>query len=111
MSADRWVASAWVFSGRVDPEWRVASPAAAVIVSIWEELEPSSLVSIPEAPPLGYRGCQLREDGDRAWTAYLGVVCLQTGRDRLFRTDPGRRLERAVLATAPAGTLPPFPDF
>ena len=89
----------------------MAPPAAAAIVGVWDGLEISSSVSLPEAAPLGYRGCTLKGDRGQEWTAFAGVACLKTGPDRGFRADRGRRFERAVLATAPADELPPLPGL
>ena len=54
-------------------------------------------------PALGYRGCFVRDPEGRTWTVYRELVTLSSE----TRRDDERRFERRVLASAPAGTLPP----
>jgi hypothetical protein len=69
---------------------------------MWRALEPTES-PMPEAPPLGYRGAFLIAPDGRRWCFRETVAVL--GAER--RSDPGRRLEREVLATAPAGVVRP----
>jgi hypothetical protein len=102
-SSDAWRASAAVFSGRPDPQWEVPAAEAAVLVAAWEALPPSD-EAVAEPPSLGYRGARLDAPDGRRWDAYGGGVT--QGDDT--RADAGRHWERLLLATAPAGSLPPF---
>lgn len=100
-SREDWTAGARVFSGREDPTWPVPADAADAIVALWEKSAPARRG--PEPPPLGYRGCWLRAPDGRRWQAGGGVVRA----DGEARADAGGAVERAILATAPAGALPP----
>jgi hypothetical protein len=102
-----WLAQALVFSGRPDPAWVVPGSTVEQLLGLWAEL-PSGPGRRPDPPPLGYRGSLLRAPDGRTWRSFGGSVTLEDGRLTQVRDDPGRRFERLLLATAPAGTLPPF---
>ena len=93
-----WRATALLYSGRPDPAWEVGDELAPA----WDELPPLAEES-STAPPLGYRGVALTAPGGLRYEAYGGAVTLPGGERR---ADPARRLERAVLASAPPGLLP-----
>lgn len=101
-----WRCSAAVFSGRPDPVWEVQPDAAAALAAIWDAL-PRTTDAMPQAPALGYRGSTLSAPSGIVWRAYGGVVESSDDDHRERRADPERRFERSVLATAPAGLLPP----
>lgn len=112
-----WTAGASVFSGRPDPVWEVKPSLAARLEKIWFSLKAEKIEPRPY-PTLGYRGCFLRGPRGREWFAFGGVVELRfTGlsRSRLpasgrseFRRDPSKKFEQTLLASAPAGLLPPW---
>lgn len=107
MTGARCTATARIYSGRPDPEWSLDAEQLATLRRLWRRLPPATS-GPPPAPPLGYRGAAVRcASGDR-WSAYRGVATFQRGAARpQHREDPGRRFEHAVLATAPADSLPP----
>src|SRR5215813_12148518 len=94
-------ATASIFSGRPDAEWRVAETTARRLRALWDELELSRCAP-PTAPSLGYRGVILVCGPRERWVAYGGVVV--SGDDR--RRDPERKFERALLESAPASLIP-----
>jgi hypothetical protein len=96
-----WIAGAFVFSGRSDPSWPIALEVAEELPAIWDVLVPTTERASP--PVLGYRGCFVRDPEGRTWTAYRELVTFASE----TRRDDDRRFERTVLASAPAGTLPP----
>jgi len=100
------VGGAFLFSGRPDPTWTSAPEVVRRLQEIWESLTPT-MASLPPAPPLGYRGCFLKDAAGREWTAYGGVVRLQSAEDSQVRRDEARSFERTLLESAPAGVLPP----
>jgi hypothetical protein len=61
----------------------------------------------PVSTGLGYRGTVLRGPRDREWIAFQGIVSLKTPTGIEVRIDKSRELEKALLASAPAGLLPP----
>jgi hypothetical protein len=72
---------------------------------MWDPLRPW-LGALPAPPPLGYRGCVLRDPQDRRWQAYGGAVTLAARGKSESRSDPDRSFEKALLASAPCGALP-----
>lgn len=108
MRSVTWTAGAIVFSGRPDPEWALPPERAVELMALWRSMAPSPGTPVPRTA-LGYRGCWIRDPDGERFVAFDGVVVHEArgGRPPEARTDYGRRFEQAVLATAPAGTLPP----
>jgi hypothetical protein len=96
---------AFLFSGRPDPAWPVPAHVVRRLLEIWESLSPDP-ADLPLAPSLGYRGCYLKDASGREWTAYQGVVHLQTPDDSQTRRDDKKSFEKTLLASAPDGALP-----
>lgn len=105
--SDQWLASVSVYSGRQDPEWVVPSAIAAELAALWDRLGPIDESSERVPTALGYRGCRLRSPDGREWNAWMGVVVRHAAGRRDVRGDEQREFERALLATAPDGLLPP----
>jgi hypothetical protein len=103
--ATGWLARAFVFSGRPDPEWEPPGPVVTDLERLFGELPPHG-GEAPEPPPLGYRGVALTEPGGRRYEAYGGVVTLRTAAGADQRADPKRRFEDALIGSAPPGTVP-----
>ena len=108
-----WSAGASVFSGRPDPVWEVKPALAARLEKIWRSLKPAEIEPSPQ-PALGYRGCFLKGPRGREWYAFAGAVTLRSVHRSecrpQTRKDPSKKFERALLACAPAGLLPPWLD-
>ena len=104
-SGDEWTAGVLLFSGRPDPVWSVAEDTAKRLQAVWETLAPWT-GPLPNAPPLGYRGSFLRNDEERTWHAFGGVVTSANGARSESRRDDGRMFERALLETAPPDLVP-----
>ena len=102
----QFVAGASVFSGRPDPTWPVDAEFADRLWQLWNSL-PTHDGSLPAAPPLGYRGCFLREETGVEWFAYRGVVKFTSPPHSETRADKERQFERLLLSSAPAGLIPP----
>lgn len=102
----KWSAGARLYSGRVDPSWDVDPVRADAAIAVFRGLPPSARVH-PAGGGVGYRGCWLRAPDGTSWVAASGLAAERaTGRD-LVREDAERAFERAILATAPDGILPP----
>ena len=97
-----WIASASVFSGRPDPTWPVPPALGARLADLWDRL-PAWVGERPVPPALGYRGCRLTAPDGRVWSAFQELVTLVAE----GRRDDVREFERSLIASAPAGTLPP----
>lgn len=103
--ASQWIVGVRVFSGRPDPTWEPNPGVVAALLATWEQLEPAHGVP-PAPPPLGYGGSFLRDPDGREWSAYAGMVTLRDDSRSVWRGDPDRQFERALLASAPPGLLP-----
>ena len=103
-AAQGWVAGASVFSGRPDPTWPLAAALGTRLAGLWDRLPAWFGGERPVPPGLGYRGCHLTAPDGRVWHAFHELVTL--GPDG--RRDAQREFERALLASAPPGSLPPF---
>jgi hypothetical protein len=104
--AARCTGSALVYSGRPDPVWTITERQRAALVKWWDRLVPTE-ARPRAAPPLGYKGVSMVCASGMRWFAYGGVAVLtdaQGADDR--RADPARSFERALIATAPRGTVP-----
>lgn len=95
-----------LFSGRSDPVWTLSPVQARNLVEIWGAL-PVTQEAISVVPRLGYTGCFVSDRAGRVWRARGGIVSLSVENQEDLRTDPNRRFERAVLATAAPEMLPP----
>jgi hypothetical protein len=95
-----WTAGVDLYSGRPNPQWQVDRAAGARLAGLWDELEPTTDALPP--PSLGHRGAFLLAPDGRRWITRGTIVALDDSR----RRDPERRLERALLATAPPNLLP-----
>ena len=101
-----WSAGARLYSGRVDPSWSVDAAHARAAVEIFRALPPSARVH-PAGGGVGYRGCWLRAPDGRSWVAANGLVAERAPAHDEVREDAQRAFERAILATAPDGVVPP----
>jgi len=96
-----------VFSGRPNPTWELPDAVARQLEAACDRLN-SAHNEIPERPALGYRGCELKAADGRTWKAFGGIILIASGHQTKTRLDLGRTWERRLLATAPAGRLPPI---
>jgi|SRR6516164_5128172 hypothetical protein len=104
--------TAFLYSGRPDPEWTITATQLLRLTKLWKQL-PAGGIPPPKAPPLGYRGCAVRCESGEEWFAYQGVASLlRRAHPPEYRVDDKRHFEREVLETAPPGALPePLLDF
>jgi hypothetical protein len=98
-----WRASALLYSGRPNPEWPVTDADAERLVALWSALQ--TMRAQTSGAGLGYRGCTISR-GSRRWHAFEGIAIMTSGTATEIRADTSRAFERAILATAPAGTIP-----
>lgn len=98
-----------IFSGRPDPTWPFPSDRIENIRMIWQELEPCHARRPAAHPRLGYRGCFAIARTER-WETEDEFVMLESGDRQERRADPQRRIERAILNSAPAALRAELPD-
>lgn len=101
-----WTGGVRIYSGRPDPVWKVSNVVARKLVKIWDALALADKKTKPAPGHLGYRGCCLRDPGKREWDAFGGVVTLESAAGVEFRSDPVRKFEATLIASAPKGLLP-----
>jgi hypothetical protein len=105
-SNEVWTGGALLYSGRRNPEWRVSQSVVRKLQQVWDSM-PQEPQPEPSAAGLGYRGAFLHGPHDREWIAFKGIVSLKTPTGAEVRIDKSREFEKALLASAPAGLLPP----
>ena len=105
-SSEVGLGGALLYSGRHDPQWPVSQPIVRKLQQLWDAMPPEPKPG-PSPTGLGYRGAFLRGPGDREWIAFQGVVSLRTPAAIEVRSDAASEFEKALLASAPAGLLPP----
>jgi hypothetical protein len=106
---EKWIAGAFVFSGRPDPTWSVNRKLVKKLENIWNLLETLSDKFSSPPPTLGYRGCCVRNnDSNREWFVYGVVVTLKMNDSSESRLDRQYRFETLLLSSAPIGLLPPY---
>ncbi len=89
----------------------MAENHCAKLMELFAALEARS-AALRAPPPLGYGGVSLKLEIGETWHAFGGTV-VWTRRDGAgeVRADPERAFERALLASAPVGLLPPGLDL
>jgi hypothetical protein len=98
-----------IFSGRPDPTWSLASDRLDTLRTIWQELEPCE--AAPAAHPrLGYSGCFAIAGADR-WDSEGDLVMMTSANRQETRVDQQRRIERAILTSAPEALRAELPDI
>jgi hypothetical protein len=100
---ETWTAAVSIYSGRRDPAWPVSAELGRHLEGLWDRF-PAWSGERPQPPALGYRGCRLEAPDGRVWTAFRELVSLGAA----SRRDGEREFERSLIASAPAGILPPI---
>jgi hypothetical protein len=101
-----YTAGVSIFSGRPDPTWPLDAETRSKLQQLFDSLEKYDEIKV-SAPTLGYRGAFLRDNAGHAWFAYREVVTLTEPNRSEARKDAGRQFERAIVASAPQGLIPP----
>lgn len=101
-----YTAGVSIFSGRPDPSWSLDEEAGSKLQQLFGALEKHEGPTV-SAPTLGYRGVFLRDNAGHEWFAYREIVTLKEANRSEPRKDRGRQFERALVASAPEGLIPP----
>jgi hypothetical protein len=106
----KWIAGAFVFSGRPDPTWSVNKKLISELENVWNSISRSEKFPSQSPPILGYRGCFVREyDTNHGWFVYKSAVTLQINGSSETRSDRQYKFEALLLSSAPQGILPDLP--
>ncbi len=95
-----WEVGLLVLSGRPNPTWR-APPELGARLDQGFATSPA-LTEHGVTPGPGYRGAFARDGQGATYVAFRGSIVRELGGHRDAREDPGRSLERLLVASAPA---------
>lgn len=95
-----WTATAFVFSGRQDPQWILSAEQSKRWLAHWESAGTSNQKNVIPSI-LGYRGCKLQKNEHSYWLVYNSCVCLYENDVMICRKDAGRTAEFYLLSTGP----------
>jgi hypothetical protein len=91
----------FLFSGRPDPEWNLEPVTVAELMAVWHALDRSPVEPLNQTRLLGYGGCFVRNSQGGLWTAFERVVTLESLGHKESRSDPAKKFEMRILASAP----------
>jgi hypothetical protein len=111
VGALHWSAGVFLFSGRPDPEWNLEPIAVAEFMGIWHALDRSPVEPLDQTRVLGYRGCFIRNSQGELWAAFERVVTLDSPGHKESRSDPAKKFEMKILATAPDSIMEHLANF
>jgi hypothetical protein len=95
-----WTATAFVFSGRQDPQWILSAEQSKRWLAHWESAGTSNRQTVIPSI-LGYRGCKLQKNEHSYWLVHNSCVCLYENDVVICRKDAGRTAELYLLSTGP----------
>lgn len=93
-------AEAFLYSGRLNPQWRLTPAQLKHWIQHWDEA-PFSERQAGRLSVLGYTGCVLHYDEDSYWIIFNGVVSFYKKEKVINKKDSNRQLEQWLLGTAP----------
>jgi hypothetical protein len=94
-----WKATAQLFSGRKNPEWKLKSAQQKSWMQLWEQAGLSD-TEVEHIYTLGYTGCRLQFDEHSHWFLYNGCVSFYENGKIVSKKDEGRKMELFLLGTA-----------
>jgi hypothetical protein len=100
MIPKKWNATALLFSGRQNPEWKLSAAQQKKWMVLWQNAPLNhTAVEIPSI--LGYTGCRLQYNEHSHWQLCNGCVSFYE-KDAVFsKKDEDRKMELFLLSTAP----------
>ncbi|MCE1165055.1 MAG: hypothetical protein LWX07_06610 [Bacteroidetes bacterium] len=101
---EKWICRALIFSGLKDPEWKITASEAEEILSALDTENKTDDFALEEDVS-GYRGCVLKSPGGVYWRAFNGVVKVNDNGKIFFCIDVGRKFEKLLIGSAPAGII------
>lgn len=98
------IATAFIFSGRKDPEWMLNKKQAAQWMKLWQQASLSDKEAVLPSV-LGYRGCKLKENELSYWQLFNGLVSHYSKEGVISKEDTGKQMETFLMNTAPAEVM------
>lgn len=96
----KWIAEAFLFSGRRNPQWQLNMKQNAEWMKLWQAASPSGKnVKMPSI--LGYTGCRLKMNEHSHWFIYDGCVSFYEKGNVINKKDTDRQMEFFLMRTAP----------
>lgn len=98
---NNWTVTAFMFSGRRNPLWKLSAAQAEEWLTKWNE---APVISPVPSPPgkLGYTGCRIEKDEHQYWMAGNGFVSYYKNGVCCNKEDKNRVMELYILSTAAA---------
>ncbi|MFM6926711.1 MAG: hypothetical protein ACKOU7_14480 [Ferruginibacter sp.] len=96
----QWKATALLFSGRENPEWKLTAAQQKNWMALWQQA-PLCNTDVASPSLLGYTGCRLLYDGHSHWQLYNGCVSFYEKETIFSKKDENRQMEMFLLGTAP----------
>lgn len=93
-------AEAFLYSGRLNPQWRLTPLQMKQWIEQWDDAPHSERQAV-RLSVLGYTGCSLQYDEDSYWIIFNGVVSFYKREEVINKKDTERRMERWLLGTGP----------
>jgi hypothetical protein len=98
-----WWVTAFLFSGRPDPQWQLKKKQADHFISLWSQAPVSNKeATIPSI--LGYKGIKILAE-KKQWLIYNGVITCYEEKIKTSKTDDEKTIEKFLLSTAPEEVL------
>jgi hypothetical protein len=96
----KWKATALLFSGRQNPEWKLTEAQQKKWMLLWKHASLSDKVAVFPSK-LGYTGCRLQYDEHSHWQLYNGCVSFYEKGNAVSKKNDDRKMELFLLGTAP----------
>ena len=96
----KWVVTAFLFSGRPNPQWELTAKQSAVWMNLWQQAATSSK-DVERPSILGYTGCRLQYNEHSHWLIYNGCVSFYNKDSVVSKDDKYKEMEKFLLQTAP----------
>ena len=98
---NNWTVTAFMFSGRRNPQWKLSAAQAEEWLTKWNA---APVISPVRSPPgkLGYTGCRIEKDEHQYWMTGNGMVSYYKNGVPCTKEDKNRVMELYILSTAAA---------
>jgi len=98
--ATKWIVTAYLFSGRPNPEWKLTKKQGADWMKLWQQAEIHHK-KVERLSLLGYTGCRLQCNEHSHWLIYNGCVSFYDKDSVVSKGDKNKEMETLLLQAAP----------